>query len=79
LSEDILELSESWPGTTIDGEPGIVRGHLSVTTGPGDGSLLLNLSVGADGGGPELAQYVEFLLSPENVVRLRNALDAARG
>jgi hypothetical protein len=33
-SDALLELHRSWPGTTIDGEPGIVSGTLELSRGP---------------------------------------------
>jgi hypothetical protein len=51
-SDALLELHSSWPGTTIDGEPGIVSGTLEVSCAP-DGGVYLNLSVGVAGAAPE--------------------------
>lgn len=58
----LLEVANDWPGSSIDGEPGIVSGHLEVTGEP-DGSVLFSLGVGPVGGPPEEADYVEFVFS----------------
>jgi len=74
-SDALLELRSSWPGTTIDGEPGIVSGTLEVSAAP-DGGVYMNLAVGAAGAAPEECDYVEFVLSPEQADALANALSA---
>jgi hypothetical protein len=51
-----------WPATSIDGDPGIVSGMLSVSRTVG-GEFLFNLSVGLPGGAPENFTYLEFPLS----------------
>ncbi|MEV0651318.1 hypothetical protein AB0I28_39335 [Phytomonospora sp. NPDC050363] len=74
MDDDILTIEESWPGTTIKGEPGIVSGILSLSRMTG-GELLLNLAVGPAGGRPEESDYVEFVLAGANLEALRNALN----
>jgi hypothetical protein len=51
MDDEVLTIHESWPGTTIDGEPGLVSGVLTVTRAAG-GEFLLNLTVGPHGGTP---------------------------
>ena len=74
VDDDLLVIETSWPGTTIDGDPGIVSGMLSVSRAAG-GEFLLNLSVGPSGGGPETFTYLEFPLSPDDARALRDALN----
>jgi hypothetical protein len=62
VDDDVLVIETSWPATTIDGDPGIVSGMLSVSRTVG-GEFLLNLSVGPPGGAPENFTYLEFPLS----------------
>jgi hypothetical protein len=76
MDDEVLTIHESWPGTTIDGEPGLVSGLLTVSHAPG-GEFLLNLAVGPHGGDPEECDYVEFPLSADHAKALRDAL--ARG
>jgi hypothetical protein len=45
VDDDLLVIENSWPGTTIDGDPRIVPGMLSVSPAAG-GEFLLDLSVG---------------------------------
>jgi hypothetical protein len=52
VDDDLLVIETSWPGTTIDGDPRIVSGLLSVSRAAG-GEFLLNLSVGPPDGAPE--------------------------
>jgi len=59
VSEELLVIETSWPGTMIGGEPGIVSGILTVSSGPG-GEFLLNLSVGPIDGGPLIANTLSF-------------------
>ncbi|GLZ28160.1 hypothetical protein Lesp02_03500 [Lentzea sp. NBRC 105346] len=73
MDDDLLVLEESWPASTIDGEPGIVRGILGVSSAP-DGSFLLNLAVGPAGARPEQCDHVEFFLTAENARALRDVL-----
>ena len=73
VSEELLVIETSWPGTMIGGEPGIVSGILTVSSGPG-GEFLLNLSVGPIDGGPADCEYVEFPLSSEHARALRDVL-----
>ncbi len=73
MSEDILEIEELWPGTTIDGEPGIVTGNMAVIAVP-EGGFLLSMAVGPSGEGPEDQTYVEFVLSPESARALSEVL-----
>ena len=73
VDDDLLVIETSWPGTTIDGDPGIVSGMLSVSRAAG-GEFLLNLSVGPSGGAPEAFTYLEFPLSLEDARALRDAL-----
>jgi hypothetical protein len=73
MSDDLLSIHESWPGTTIDGTPGLVSGSLTVSRAAG-GEFLLNLAVGPDGAAPEECDYVEFPLSADHAKALRDAL-----
>jgi hypothetical protein len=73
MNDDLLLIETSWPGTTIDGEPGIMAGSLSVSRAAGD-EFLLNLSVGPRGGAPEVFEYVEFPLSSDHAQALHDAL-----
>ncbi len=73
MSRPLLEIHSSWPGTTIDGELGIVSGVLQASGEP-DGSVCINLIVGATGAAPEECDYVEFVLSPEQADALAHAL-----
>jgi hypothetical protein len=73
VDDDLLVIETSWPGTTIDGGPGIVSGMLSVGRAAG-GGFLLNLSVGPSGGAPEGFTYIEFPLSPDDARALRSTL-----
>jgi len=73
VDDDLLVIETSWPGTTIDGDPRIVSGMLSVSRAAG-GEFLLNLSVGPPGGAPEDFTYLEFPLSPDDARALRDAL-----
>src|SRR5690349_19981864 len=65
VDDHVLMIETSWPATTIDGEPGIVFGTLSVSRAVG-GEFLLNLSVGPPGGAPENFTYLEFPLSSDH-------------
>ncbi len=71
--DDLLVLESSWPGTTIQGDPGIVSGHMSVSADP-DGSVLLSLAVGPAGAGAAECDYVEFILSPAQADALARAI-----
>jgi hypothetical protein len=71
--DDFLIIETSWPGTTIDGEPGIVSGTLGVSRAAG-GEFHLNLAVEPSGGAPETFDYVEFPLSADHAQALRDAL-----
>ena len=73
MDDEVLTIHESWPGTTIDGEPGLVSGVLTVTRAAG-GEFLLNLAVGPYGAAPEECDYVEFPLSANHAKALRDAL-----
>lgn len=75
MEDEVLVIDESWPGTTIDGEPGLVAGLLSVTRTV-SGGFLLNLVVGPAGAHPEECDHVEFLLSADHAKALRDALAA---
>ena len=59
VDHELLVIETSWPGTTIDGDPRIVSGMLSVNRAAG-GEFLVNLSVGPPGGAPEDFTYLEF-------------------
>lgn len=72
-TEERLTLHSSLPSTTINGEPGIVSGILTVNGSP-DGNRSLNLSVGEAGAAPENCEFVEFILSPEQAHALAQAL-----
>jgi hypothetical protein len=58
----VLVIETCWPATTIDGDPGIVSGILSVSRTVG-GEFLLTLSVGPPGGALESFSSLEFPLS----------------
>jgi hypothetical protein len=73
MSEDILTIDAAWPGTTMDGEPGLVSGSLTLSRAAG-GEFLLNLAVGRYEAGPEECDYVEFPLSADHASALRAAL-----
>lgn len=73
MDDEVLTIHESWPGATIDGDPGIVTGMLTVSRAAG-GEFMLNLAVGPHGGTPEEYDYVEFPLSVDHAAALRNAL-----
>jgi hypothetical protein len=73
MEDEVLVIDESWPGTTIDGEPGLVSGLLSVTRAV-SGGFLLNLVVGPFGARPEECGHVEFMLSADHAKALRDAL-----
>lgn len=73
MDDEVLTIHESWPGTTIDGEPRFVRGMLTVSRAA-DGGFMLDLSVGPLGGAPEDFGYVEFPLSAYHAAALREAL-----
>jgi hypothetical protein len=73
MDDELLTIHESWPGTTIDGEPGLVSGVLTLSP-TGSGQFLLNLAVGPLGAGPEDCDYVEFPLSADHAAALRDAL-----
>jgi hypothetical protein len=62
VDDDVLVIETSWPATTIDGDPGVVSGMLSVSRTVG-GEFLLSLSVGPPGGAPENFTYLGFPLS----------------
>jgi hypothetical protein len=72
MDDDLLAISETWPGTTIDGEPRIVSGNLGVSRSAD--TYLLSLAVGPAGEGPEHATYVEFVLTAENARALAAVL-----
>ncbi len=72
-SEELPEIRSDWPGTTLDGEPEIVSGALSVYSNV-DGGASLNLAVGAAGAPPEECDYVKFVLSAEQADALAQAL-----
>lgn len=73
MDDELLTIRESWPSTTIDGEPGLVSGLLTVSRAAG-GEFMLNLSVGPLGGTREDCDYVEFPLSAGHAAALRDAL-----
>lgn len=41
MDNELLRLSQSWPVSTIDGEPSLTRGTLEVVTQRGGGLLLI--------------------------------------
>jgi hypothetical protein len=49
MDDEVLTIHESWPGTTINGEPGLVSGVLTVSRATG-GEFMLHLAVGPHGG-----------------------------
>jgi len=71
--DEVLVIETSWPGTTIDGDPGIVHGSLSISR-VAEGGFLLNLTIGPSGGAPEDFDYVEFPLSADHADALSDAL-----
>jgi hypothetical protein len=73
MDDEVLTIQQSWPGTTIDGEPGLVSGVLTVTRTAG-GEFMLNLAVGPHSGTSEECDYVEFPLSAGHAAALRDAL-----
>lgn len=73
MDDDVLVISTAWPATTIDGDPGIVSGTLSVSRAVG-GEFLLNVSVGPADAAADDVTYVEFPLSAEHAQALRAAL-----
>jgi hypothetical protein len=73
----LLEVANAWPGSTIDGEPGIVSGNLEVIGDP-DGSVLFSLAVGSDGAPADEASYVEFVFSPAQADALVQVLASRR-
>lgn len=73
MDDEVLTIDATWPGTTIDGEPGFVSGSLTVSRAAG-GEFLLNLAVGPYGARPEECDYVEFPLSANHAKALRDAL-----
>jgi hypothetical protein len=76
MGDELLTIRESWPGTTIDGEPRVASGILALSRSP-DGALLLNLTVGPAGAPPEECDHVEFPLSAASAGALRAALPGA--
>jgi hypothetical protein len=78
MDDEVLTIHESWPGTTIDGEPGLVSGVLTVSRAAG-GEFLLNVAVGPHSGTPEECDFVEFPLSAGHAAALRDALGLAAG
>lgn len=73
MDDEVLTIHESWPDTTIDGEPGLVSGVLTVSRAAG-GEFLLNVAVGPHDGTPEECDVVEFPLSADHAAALRDAL-----
>jgi hypothetical protein len=73
MDDEVLTIDATWPGTTIDGEPGLVSGSLTVSRAAG-GEFLLNLAVGPHRARPEECDYVEFPLSASHAKALRDAL-----
>lgn len=75
MDGDDLTIRNSWPASTIQGEPAVVQGLLSTSKEP-DGSCTLSIAVGPVGCGPEECDYTEFVLTPEQTMRLgRRLLD----
>jgi hypothetical protein len=73
MYDEVLNIDTDWPGTTIDGEPGLVSGSLTVSRAAG-GEFLLNLVVGPYGARVEECDHVEFPLSADHAKALRDAL-----
>lgn len=73
----LLEVANAWPGSTIEGEPGIVSGNLEVIGAP-DGSVLFSFAVGSAGAPANEASYVEYVLSPAQADALVQALASRR-
>ncbi len=73
VDDDLLVIETSWPGATMDGDPRIVSGMLSVSRAAG-GEFLLNLPVGPPDGAPEDFTHLEFPLAPDDARALRDAL-----
>lgn len=72
-SEELLVISNAWPATTIDGDPGVVGGLPSLSRAA-DGEYLLDISVGPHGGAPEEGDHVQFVLTAEQAHALGGAL-----
>jgi hypothetical protein len=73
MYDEVLTIDTDWPATTIDGEPGLVSGSLTVSRAVG-GEFLLNLVVGPYGARPEECDHVEFPLSANHAKALRDSL-----
>jgi hypothetical protein len=73
MDDELLAIRESWPGTTTEGEPGLVSGLPTISRAAG-GEFKLNLPVGPLGGPAEDYDYVEFPLSASHAEALRDAL-----
>jgi hypothetical protein len=71
--DDLLVLETAWPGTTLDGQVGIVSGTFSVSRSV-NGQFVMNLAVGQSGGKPEDCEYIEFVLSREHANQLAAVL-----
>jgi hypothetical protein len=76
MDDEVLTIQQSWPGTTIHGEPGLVSGVLTLSRAAG-GEFLLNLAVGPLEATAEECDYVEFPLSAGHAKALRDALESA--
>ena len=72
-SEELLVIRNAWPATSLDGDPAVVSGLLSLNRAA-DGEFVLDVSVGPHQGAPEEQTYVQFVLSVEHARALREAL-----
>jgi hypothetical protein len=71
VENELLRLSQSWPVSTIDGEPSLTRGTLEVVTQRG-GGLLLVISAG-DEVWPDNSE-IQFPLSTAQAALVARAL-----
>jgi len=72
VKEDLLVIETSWPGTTIDGDPGIVSGMPWSAELQAAGSCSTCRSVRP--AAPEAFTCVELPLSPDDGRALRSVL-----
>ncbi|RAO26110.1 hypothetical protein ONO23_05513 [Micromonospora noduli] len=66
-------IENTWPASTIDGVPAVVRGIFDLTCDP-DGSVTMSFSVGLAGAAPEDCEYTEFVFSPKQADTLATVL-----
>lgn len=68
-----LWINDTWPASTIDGDPRMVSGSLMLTHGE-SGQLLMYLTVGLSGAPQTECTHVEFPLSEQHAAALGHAL-----